>query len=153
MPAREEAVVFLLDTDHIAIIQRQTEPEFGRLAARMQQYPLTDFYVPIVSFHEQVAGWNAYINRATTLEAVVKAYRMYERILADFACMQVLPFDAAAGRTFESLRKQRVRIGTMDLRIAATALTRGFKLLSRNLIDFRKVPGLAVEDWTAAQHE
>ena len=57
--------MFLLDTDHIGIIQRQTEPEFDRLAARMQQYPLTDFYVPIVSFHEQVAGWNAYINRTT----------------------------------------------------------------------------------------
>ena len=145
--------MFLLDTDHIGIIQRQTEPEFGRLSARVQQYPIGDFYVSIVSFHEQVAGWNAYINRATTLEAVVKAYRMYEGILADFACMQVLPFDIAAGRTFESLRKQRVRIGTMDLRIAAVALSRELKLLSRNLVDFQKVPGLAVEDWTAGRHD
>jgi tRNA(fMet)-specific endonuclease VapC len=36
----------------------------------------------------------------------------------------------------------------MDLRIAAIALTRQFTVLSRNLVDFQKVPGLLVEDWT-----
>jgi tRNA(fMet)-specific endonuclease VapC len=140
--------VFLLDTDHIGIIQRQTIPEFGRLAERMQQHSLTDFHVAIVSFHEQVAGWNAYINRAKTPENVVLAYRMYQNILADFAIMRVLPFDAAASQTFGSLRQQRIRIGTMDLRIASIAITQGLKVLSRNLVDFQKVPGLAVEDWT-----
>jgi len=37
----------------------------------------------------------------------------------------------------------------MDLRIAATAMANDFTLLSRNLVDFRQVPGLRVEDWTA----
>lgn len=36
----------------------------------------------------------------------------------------------------------------MDLRIACIALVTSSTLLSRNLRDFRKVPGLAVEDWT-----
>lgn len=140
--------MFLLDTDHVGIIQRQTQPEFSVLAARMKQHPLTDFYVPIISFHEQVAGWSAYIKRATASEGLVRAYRMYQRILADFATMQVLPFDEAAAQAFESLRRQRVRIGTMDLRIAAIALTRNSTVLSRNLVDFQKVPRLVVEDWT-----
>ena len=43
---------------------------------------------------------------------------------------------------------QRVRIGTMDLKIAAIVLAHDATLLSRNLSDFRKVPGLKVEDWT-----
>lgn len=37
----------------------------------------------------------------------------------------------------------------MDLRIAAVVLAVGGKLLSANLSDFRKVPGLDVENWSA----
>jgi tRNA(fMet)-specific endonuclease VapC len=68
--------------------------------------------------------------------------------LTDFAALQVLPFDDAAADTFENLRGNAVRIGTMDLRIAATALSRNLTVLTRNLVDFKKVPGLHVEDWT-----
>ncbi len=37
----------------------------------------------------------------------------------------------------------------MDLKIAAIAMSLGATLLSRNLADFKKVPELKVEDWTA----
>ena len=65
-----------------------------------------------------------------------------------FGEIKVLPFDKDAQNRFTDLRKNRVRIGTMDLRIASIALTTGSLLLSRNLRDFRQVPGLTVEDWT-----
>lgn len=142
--------MIVLDTDHIGIIQRRRGPEYSRLAARLAQPTCLDFFVTIVSFHEQVSGWNAYIHRAKIPEDVVRAYAMFEQILADFATQQVLPFDRAAAGVFQSLRKQRVRVGTMDLRIAAIALSRNMRLLSRNLVDFQKVPGLEVEDWTVA---
>lgn len=71
-----------------------------------------------------------------------------EKILGDFSQARIAPFDDAAAGRFDSLRKQRVRLATMDLRIAAIALVGGFTLLSRNLVDFQKVPGLVVEDWT-----
>lgn len=141
--------MFVLDTDHLGIIQVESHPELDRLRARMREYSAEDFYVSIVSFHEQVLGWNAYIQRAKTAAAVVRGYRRFQGILADFAAMQTLAFDSKAAEVYESLRKQRVRIGTMDLRIAATALARGFRVLSRNTVDFARVPGLQVEDWTA----
>jgi tRNA(fMet)-specific endonuclease VapC len=39
-------------------------------------------------------------------------------------------------------------VGTMDLKIAAIALSRNATLLSANLADFRQVPRLKVLDWT-----
>jgi len=47
----------------------------------------------------------------------------------------------------ESSPAQRL-MGTMDQRIAAIALVHKAKVLSRNIKDFAKVPGLIVEDWT-----
>jgi tRNA(fMet)-specific endonuclease VapC len=49
---------------------------------------------------------------------------------------------------FDDLRKQGVRTGTMDLRIASIALSHDFTVFTRNTVDFGKVIGLRVEDWT-----
>lgn len=140
--------MFLLDTDHIGLLQLSEGRESDRLRARMEAYTRSDFYFPIVSFHEQVVGWNNYVNRAKKSDGVARAYRMFEVILADFAKNQVAPFDDLAAAQFDALRRQRIRIGTMDLRISATALVHGYTVLSRNLVDFQKVPGLRSEDWT-----
>ena len=48
---------------------------------------------------------------------------------------------------YEGLRKQKVRIGRTDLRIAATVLEQGAILVTRNTHDFKRVPGLQVENW------
>ena len=140
--------MFLLDTDHLAIVQWQTQPAFSQLSSRMAAHDSDDFFVSIASFHEQVAGWNTYLSRATSPPRVIEAYRRFHRILSDFAAMQVLLFDQPVSNVFETLRRQRVRVGTMDLRIAATAIAHRLTLLSRNIKDFSKVPGLLVEDWT-----
>jgi tRNA(fMet)-specific endonuclease VapC len=62
--------------------------------------------------------------------------------------MNVLSFSSDAQQTYDRLRKQRIRIATMDLRIASVAVVTDSTLRSRNLQDFRQVPGLRVEDWT-----
>jgi tRNA(fMet)-specific endonuclease VapC len=69
-------------------------------------------------------------------------------ILQGFSAIPVLPFDGSAAATLDGLRAQRVRVPTMDLRIAAIALSRGLILLTRNFGDFRRVPGLVLDDWT-----
>jgi tRNA(fMet)-specific endonuclease VapC len=60
----------------------------------------------------------------------------------------VRPFDASALAEFDRLRAEGVRIGTMDLRIASIALASDAKVITRNLRDFGRVPGLTAEDWT-----
>jgi tRNA(fMet)-specific endonuclease VapC len=49
---------------------------------------------------------------------------------------------------WEQLRKAKIKIGRMDLRIAAVVLDHKAILVSRNLVDFQKVPGLQIEDWS-----
>lgn len=142
--------MFLLDTDHIGLLQLGESEDAERLRARMLAYAWHDFYFSIVSFHEQVVGWNNYVNRAKGSHGVVRAYRMFHGILADFAKQQIAPFDDQAAAEFDALRRQRIRIGTMDLRISAIALVHGYTVLSRNIVDFEKVPGLRIEDWTKA---
>ncbi|WP_265276229.1 hypothetical protein [Nostoc sp. KVJ3] len=69
-------------------------------------------------------------------------------IIQGFSAAPILPFDAGAVTIFEGLRAQRVRIATMDLRIASIALSRSLVLLTRNTSDFSKVPNLMTQDWT-----
>ena len=61
---------------------------------------------------------------------------------------ELLPFDQAAARSFEELTRHKTRVATLDLRIASIALSRGMTLLTRNTIDFARIPGLNFEDWT-----
>ena len=105
----------------------------------------------IITFEEQTRGWLATTARAQTKP---RAYQIdaYARLLAhleNYGTRQVLPFDEQAADEFEALRRSKIRVGTMDLRIAAIVLARGATLLSRNLVDFRRVPRLDVQDWTA----
>jgi len=139
---------FLLDTDHISILQRQSGPEYPVLMAHIAQVPRSDLAFCIVSFHEQVIGCHSYIIQAKTAADVIRGYKMFDRVLSAFAAALVLPFDAKASSAFDGLAAQRLRIATMDLRIAAIALSETLTLVTRNSRDFGKVPGLILEDWT-----
>ncbi|NOT64200.1 MAG: type II toxin-antitoxin system VapC family toxin [Acidobacteria bacterium] len=139
---------YLFDTDHLSILQRQTGPSYVALQARLAQHPQNDFACSIISFHEQVLGCNAYVSQARNSYEVVRGYDMLAQVLRDFLDIPVLPFDAAAQQLFEQWRAQRVRIQTMDLRIAACAASAGLTILTRNARDFGKVPALSFEDWT-----
>ncbi|OUL36471.1 twitching motility protein PilT [Nostoc sp. T09] len=139
---------YLLDTDHISFLQRRSGAEYATLAARIAQYPPTDFAFSIISFHEQVIGAHTFITRSQTPADAVRGYTLLQEIIQGFSAAPVLPFDAGAAAIFEGLRAQRVRIATMDLRIAAIALSRGLVLLTRNMVDFNRVPNLTTENWT-----
>jgi len=97
----------------------------------------------------QMRGWMAYIARTRSMTHQVEAYRRLRRQLENYCRTPVLAFDEPAAATLQRLRRARIRIGTMDLKIAAIALSHDATLLSRNLADFRQVPDLQVEDWTS----
>jgi tRNA(fMet)-specific endonuclease VapC len=114
----------------------------------MAPHPQTDLALSIVSLHEQTRGCHAYLQRARTAREVVYGYRLLAQVLQDFSTAPVLPFDEAAATVFTALVAQRLRVRTMDLRIASIALARGLIVLTRNAQDFGRIPGLQLEDWT-----
>ncbi len=105
--------------------------------------------IPIISFQEQMAGILSRINqiKTTSIGELVLAYESLANITDFLDGFTRLPFDREAAALFLKLRKQGVRIGTMDLRIACTVMEHDAVLLTRNTKDFEKVPGLKFENW------
>ena len=140
--------MFILDSDHLSILQSQRGPEFQHLANRCSRYPACSFYVSIVSFHEQFNGWVKWISRAKDPTLLVRGYSELEAVVGNFSRTQTLSFDQSASDQFERLRGCKLRIGTMDMRIASIAIAYDMILLTRNTVDFERVPSLRIEDWT-----
>jgi len=62
-----------------------------------------------------------------------------------------LSFDDLAADQFAMLRRhlesQGIPIGPYDMQIAAIALANGCTLVSHHTVEFKRVPGLLLEDW------
>jgi len=139
---------FLLDTDHLSILQWESGPECQRVLSRIAICEPGDVAVSIVSFHEQALGFNTMLSRARSKERVVEAYELFRDLLNRYSRARVVDFDLSAAAVVENLKSRKVRVKMMDLRIAATALSNDLTLISRNAVDFERVPGLRIEDWT-----
>ena len=61
-----------------------------------------------MTFHEQILGSHAYINRARNLDDVVKGYAMMARLVSDFRGLPLASFDAGAAMVFDQLRSQQI---------------------------------------------
>jgi tRNA(fMet)-specific endonuclease VapC len=141
--------MLVLDTDLLTLVQQKSGAAYVRLDARLEAAAGSQVIVTtIVSFEEQMRGWLAYIANARTLERQLLAYARLHELFDDYRDRTILDFDQIAGSLFRELVRGRLRVGTMDLKIAAIALAHGATLLSRNLSDFRRIPGLRVEDWS-----
>lgn len=141
--------MYILDTDLISLLESvSTSPEAQRLRFRLARLKPEDHITTIITFEEQVRGWTAYLAQKRTMAQQVGAYRRLKGVLDRYLKLTVLEFDEAAAEEFERLQKQRIRIGTMDLKIAAIALSRNATLLTRNTKDFSRIPDLHIEDWS-----
>jgi tRNA(fMet)-specific endonuclease VapC len=134
---------FLLDTDHVSLHERGHPP----LRARFEALSPDSIAVSVVTVEEALRGRLALLARPSAGPERERAYAKLMETLRFFGSIQVVPFDARCEQQFQALRSQRLRVGTQDLRIAATALGHGFTLVTRNRRDFERVPGLPIEDW------
>ena len=138
----------LLDTDHMSLLQRGGA-EGLRIRARLRALPLDNVATTIVSYEEQMRGWLARLARTTTQERQIFDYSELKKLLQSYCSFAILDYDAEAAAEFQRLLALKLRMGTMDMKIAAVVLANNAVLLTRNLTDFGKVPGLRAEDWSA----
>ena len=139
--------MIVLDTDHLSVVINRRATQHAALVARLARSGMPPAATSIVSVEEQCRGWLAQINRVPAVRQQVSAYEHLGKLFEFLKAWTIVPFDVAAAERFEGLRKQKVRVGTQDLKIASIALVRDALLLSANLKDFRRVPELRVVNW------
>lgn len=138
--------MIVLDTDHLTIFAQGRSAEAQRLFDRLTDWG-EPFGTTVISVEEQLRGWLALINRRKTAHAQIPAYAGLKDIIQLLEDWPILDWDERSADLFEMFRDRRIRIGTMDLKIASIAIANDALLLSRNLVDFREIPELYVENW------
>lgn len=79
--------------------------------------------------------------------SIETAYGFLQETMADIQRFAILPYTPQAETLVQAWRKQKIKVGISDLRIAATCVAQSATLISRNRRDFDQVPGLTVEYW------
>jgi tRNA(fMet)-specific endonuclease VapC len=138
--------VILLDTDHVTVLLFTGHSQHAGLVSRLQMAG-DALGVTVVSFEEQSRGWLAEIARQRRIHNLVPLYQRLTELVEFYSSWDIVPFTSAAADIFADLKKQKIKVGTQDLKIASVALVNNATLLSANLVDFERVPGLRVEDW------
>ncbi|GIK55953.1 MAG: type II toxin-antitoxin system VapC family toxin [Chloroflexi bacterium] len=135
---------YVLDTDHVTLHQRNHPQVVGRIRECMPD----DLAITVITVQEQMRGRLAEVSRAKSDLHV--AYAQLQATVDYFCGLTVLVFDTDAQQQFRQLQSQkiRIRIGTLDLRIAAIALSQNVTLITRNRRNFEQVPALKIEDWS-----
>jgi tRNA(fMet)-specific endonuclease VapC len=130
---------YLLDTNICIYIAKQHPPEvlahFNRLASG-------EVAMSVVTYGELRFG----AEKSTRSEVALRSLDEF------IEAVPVLPFDKNAGANYGRLRRyleQRGQpIGNNDLWIASHCLQLGLTLVTNNEREFRRIPNLAIENWT-----
>jgi len=140
--------MIVLDTDHISVLQHRDTSAAMALRERLESLPAGETLVTTaITLEEQTRSWLGLIRRYIEVQRQIPYYDRLIGLFDFFAEWAILPFDRRAADEFMRLKETGIRIGTMDLKIAAIVLANDGTLLSRNVRDFDKVPGLRTENW------
>lgn len=137
--------MFVLDTNHVSELTWLTAAGL-RLLQRLDAAD-QDAAVSAITVEESLRGWLAQIRRNKEPRNQIPVYQRLIRQVEVFASWLVLPWDDDAADRFDSLKSLRQQVGTQDLKIACICLAHDATLLTRNVDDFKQVPGLRVENW------
>ncbi len=137
-------MLYILDTDHVSLLQRQ----HPLVLRNLQKVPVENRAIAVITLAEQIQGRLAAFRRAKTEAESSRALQFLVQTVEFYQHIQVLPYEDKSTVEFERLRQRGIRIGTQDLRIAEIALANQATVVTRNRRDFIQVPQLDIVDWT-----
>ena len=125
----------ILDTNFVITAERDARRGVaGTAHAFLAAHPIETFYITFTIAGELACGQSA------------AARREWERLCRPYP---ILPWTKEVswhyGETYRALAASGQLIGGNDLWIAATALAHGFGVVTHNIEEFRRVPGLVLE--------
>jgi tRNA(fMet)-specific endonuclease VapC len=94
----------------------------------------------------RLAGVNS---RYREIERQLWGYLRLEKTLRLLKQADIIPLTDDVAHQFNDLRKQKLKVGTQDLKIAAIALTHHAEVATANERDFGRVPELKTVNWIA----
>ncbi|MFT3879918.1 MAG: type II toxin-antitoxin system VapC family toxin [Gemmatales bacterium] len=140
--------MIFLDTDHLSVLTDDRHSLHKKLADRLEQDG-SGFQIPLVSLEESLRGILALIHRYREVDRQLYGYSKMFYLLELIKEVGVIPFDDRCADQVKSWRASGIKVGTQDLKIGSIALVHDALLLSNNLKDFKRIPGLKVESWIA----
>lgn len=135
---------YVLDTDTFSLYLRKD----ANVIAAVVRHLADDVSVSVITVEEVWDGWQAAIRKAKTSDQVGLAYDRLTATLNELRDWSVVSFPPPATARYATLKKAKLNVGSNDLRIAAIALELRAVVVTRNAVDFSRVPGLVIEDWS-----
>ena len=127
----------MLDTNIVSDLIRNPA---GQAAGHLGRHGPDGLCMSIISAGEIRFGA---VNRGSA-----RLHRQIDAVLSTLAILPIeTPIDIEYGKLRAYLKAAGTPIGPNDTWIAAHALTLGVTLITHNLAEFRRVPGLALESW------
>src|SRR5438552_9619288 len=111
--------MFVLDTDSITHDQNA----HPILSEKVSNTPREDLFTTSVSVEEQLKGRLSFLNQhRNSARQSARGHAALVQTILYFSKWNILLYQEDADATVRRLRKQHIRIGSQDLRIAAIAL-------------------------------
>jgi tRNA(fMet)-specific endonuclease VapC len=139
--------LYVLDTDILTLLVSGDPVVRGHVA----EHDPAGVVITVISVEEQLTGWYTALRRAKGRETLAQVYEKLTATAKALSGLPILSFPEPAILRYEQLQAMRLNVGKMDLRIAAIALEKGATVVTRNLRDFQRVPGLTVEDLSGVE--
>ena len=138
--------MIILDTDHVSILQWGDQPA-ERLRNRLVEAIDGWIGTTAVTLEEQSRAIVTKLGQCKRTADQPKYYSRLVSIYRFFGRWKFADFDDDAAKQFDVLRRSCKRVGRSHLKIASIALVHDALLLTANVRDFEKVPGLRFENW------